>query len=158
MAPACCTRGIVGGGGCPPPVSPRCTGHDYARSVLSWRSTTPPGHYTSQLGSALTPPSLGISSGNSWACHPYLPLLPLVLEFPLPLRSGFFSTYPVTPCQVFPALGEYDPIPLYLLVVPPHPLHTPSIGFVCLYPDRPAWMAYHPNCFSYICLQPHPIK
>ena len=36
----------------------------------------------------------------------------------------------LTPYQVFLALGEANLIPVYLLVVPPHPRHPPGIDFV----------------------------
>ena len=64
-APECCTRYIVGGGGCPLQLSPRCPGNAYTRSVLLLRSVFPPSPYTSQMGSALSLPLSGTPSNDS---------------------------------------------------------------------------------------------
>ena len=114
MAPACCTRGILGGGGCPPPVSPRCHGHAYYRSVLSWRSASLPIHYTPQLGSASAPPLSGTPPSKSWACQPLLPLLLPVLQPPFTRCAMLGSAQTVTPspgiyrtCDIWTANSIY---------------------------------------------------
>ena len=62
------------------------------------------------------------------------------------------------PCQVLPTISLANPITLSLLVAPPRPCHPPGIGFVCLFPGRPEWIAYHHHDFTDISLQLHPVK
>ena len=59
MTPACLKGGTVGGGGFPPPVSPRFPGHSSDRNAPAWPSASPPVHYTLRLDRALVPPFPG---------------------------------------------------------------------------------------------------
>ena len=136
----------MGGGVCPPPVLPWCTGRADTRSAPSWKF--PPGHYTPQLGNAS---ALPLSSFKSWVCRPRLLHHPPVQDPPFPQRDGFGSAQTATPL----------PSPSHTKGSQPAPLVSPFSSFppsACPYPSRPECMADHPHNFADICLQPHPVN
>ena len=126
MTPACRTEGTVGGGGCPPPVSPQCPGHAGARNAPTWTSVFPPGHYTPNLGRDLVLPFPGKSSERSWDCHSCLPCFPSTLPPLLPHRTGFGGVKPVTPLLNPSHIPDIVPVPV---ASPGISAPLPSSGF-----------------------------
>ena len=112
-APACCTGGFVGGGGCPPPVLPRHPGIFDTRSAPAWLYASPPGHYTPQLGRALALNLSETPSCTSCSCRPRLIRHPPVPDPPSPRRAGFGNTQPVTPSQIPSSNQGSWPVPAF---------------------------------------------